>query len=75
MASSMAHVTNLSSDVNVHYVLRNMFFEIFSLGEFHNSPNFLPPMCLCNEFAKFSCCQSFPPYGITGWITSYPPCG
>ena len=39
-----------------------MFFEIFSLGEFHNSPNFLPPMCSCNEFAKFSHCQSFPPY-------------
>ena len=57
------HVTNLSLGVNVHYVLRNMFSKIFSLGEFHNSPNFLPPMCSCNKFAKFSRCQSFPPYG------------
>ena len=57
------HITNLSCSVNVYYVLRNMFSEILSLGEFHNSPNFLPPMCSYNEFAKFSCCQSFPPYG------------
>ena len=40
-----------------------VFLEIFSLGEFHNSPNFLLPICSCNEFAKFPCCQSFPPYG------------
>ena len=57
------HITNLSRGVNVYYVLRNMFSEIFSLREFHNSPNFLLPMCSCNEFAKFSCCQNFPPYG------------
>ena len=38
---SITHVTNLSRGINVHYVLRNVS-EIFSLGEFHNSPNFLP---------------------------------
>ena len=62
------HVTNLSRGVNVHYVLRNMFSKIFSLGEFHNLPNFLLPMCSCNEFAKFSCCQSFPPYGTSNTV-------
>ena len=47
----------------LHYVLQSMFSEIFSLGEFHNLPNFLLPTCSCNDFAKFSCYQSFPPYG------------
>ena len=32
--------------------------------EFHDLPNFLPPMCSCNEFATFSRCLSFPLYGI-----------
>ena len=50
------HVTNLLRGINVHYVLRNMLSEIFSLGGFHNSPNF--------PAAKVSRCQSFPPYGI-----------
>ena len=67
----MAYVTNLSRDVNVYYVLWNMFFEIFSFGEFHNSPNFLPPMCLCNEFTKFSRCQSFPPCGTMHNLVTY----
>ena len=62
--TAWCHVTNLSRGVNIHYVVRNMFSEIFSLGEFYNLPNFLPPMCSCNEFAKFYRCQSFPPYGI-----------
>ena len=34
------HVTNLLRGINVHYVLRNMLSEIFSLGGFHNLPNF-----------------------------------
>ena len=34
------HVTNFLCGINVHYVLRNMLSEIFSLGGFHNSPNF-----------------------------------
>ena len=69
MAHVRAYVTNWSRGVNVHYVLQNMFSEIFSLEEFHNSPNFLPPMCCsCNEFTKFSHCQSFPPYSIVGNI-------
>ena len=63
MLQSMVSRHNLLRGVNVHYVLQNMVSEIFSLGEFHNLPNFLPPMCCsCNEFAKFSCCQSFPPH-------------
>ena len=57
---TFAIFTKLMSRVNNHYVLRNMFSKILSL----NLPNFLLPMCLCNEFIKFSHCQSFPPYGM-----------
>ena len=41
------HITNLSRGVNAYYyVLWNMFSEIFSLGEFHNSPIFF---CQCGH--------------------------
>ena len=59
-ATAWCHFTNLSCGVNVHYLLRNMFSKIFSLGKFHNSPNFLPPMCSCNEFYQIFPLPTFP---------------
>ena len=38
------------------------FSEYFHLENFTIRQIFPPPMCSCNEFAKFSRCQSFPPY-------------
>ena len=60
MKMCMSTLHKFDTQCKLYYVLRNTFSKMFSLTELHT---FLLPMCLYCKFAKFSCCQSFPPYG------------